>query len=53
MFLTYALAVLTSPQTSPVFEFYFTGFLNSIELYNILKTFDFNIIPRSWCNFVF
>ena len=36
-----------------VFEFYFTGFLNGTELYNILKTFDFKIIPRSWCNFVF
>ena len=36
-----------------VFEFYFTGFLNGIELYNILKTLDFKIIPKSWGNFVF
>ena len=38
-----------------VFEFYFTGFLNGIELYHyhILKILDFKIIPRSWCDFVF
>ena len=36
-----------------VFEFYLTGFLNGIELYNILKTPDFKIIPKSWDNFVF
>ena len=35
------------------FEFYFPGFLNGIELYNILKTLDFKIIPKSWGNFVF
>ena len=29
------------------FEFYFTGFLNDIELYNIHKTLDFKIIPWS------
>ena len=26
---------------------------SGIELYNILKTFDFKINPRSWCNFLF
>ena len=36
-----------------VFEFYLTRFLNGTELYNILKTLDFKIIPKSWDNFLF
>ena len=30
-----------------IFEFYWTGFLNSLEVYNILQSLDFKIIPKS------
>ena len=30
-----------------VFEFYWTGFLNGLEVYNILQSLGFKIIPKS------
>ena len=47
------LAFNFSDRFREVFEFYLTRFLNGIDLYNILKTLDFKIIPKSWGNFVF
>ena len=47
------LAFNFSDRFREVSEFYLTRFLNGIDLYNILKTLDFKIIPKSWGNFVF
>ena len=47
------LAFNFSDRFREVFEFYFYRILTGIELYNILKTLDFKIVPRSLGNFVF